>query len=56
MPGRYHMSAVVELGPRIESIDPASGTRQVTSPAEGEWSGKLQTGVVIVPLFEAAGN
>ncbi|MBI5761457.1 MAG: M48 family metalloprotease, partial [Planctomycetales bacterium] len=51
-PGRYSVSAAVELGPSMYSVDPASKKRTVLSPAKGEWSGKLQTGAA--PLTIAA--
>ncbi|HTI52274.1 MAG TPA: hypothetical protein VL475_15030, partial [Planctomycetaceae bacterium] len=51
-PGRYFLSATVELGQRFEYVDQATGTRTVRSPLEGEWTGKLRTGVVPVSLFE----
>ena len=51
-PGRYSVSAEVELGPSMFSTDPGSGTRTVISPAKGEWSGKLRTGTAVVRLFE----
>ena len=50
-PGRYFVSAEVELGPNMNSTDPATGKRTVLSPAQGEWSGKLQTGAAAVELF-----
>ena len=50
-PGRYSVSAEVELGPNMNSTDPTSGKRTVLSPAQGEWSGKLQTGAAAVELF-----
>jgi len=50
-PGRYSLSAAVELGPGWSSVDPISKKRTVLSPAPGEWSGKLQTGAVPVALF-----
>ncbi|MFN0052337.1 MAG: SecDF P1 head subdomain-containing protein [Planctomycetales bacterium] len=50
-PGRYSLSAAVQLGPGWSSVDPISKKRTVLSPAPGEWSGKLQTGAVPVELF-----
>ncbi len=50
-PGRYSVSAAVELGPSSYSTDPVSKKRTVLSPAKGEWSGRLQTGAVPVALF-----
>lgn len=50
-PGRYFLSSEMELGPGVNSVDPVSKKRTVLSPAEGEWSGKLQTGAVAVDLF-----
>ena len=35
----------------MNSTDPTSGKRTVLSPAQGEWSGKLQTGAAAVELF-----
>lgn len=55
-PGKYSVSATVELGPSMYSLDPASGTKTVLSPAQGEWSGKLKTGAVAVALFMGAGE
>ena len=53
-PGKYSVSATVELGPVMHSLEPATGTKTVLSPARGEWSGKLKTGTVVVASFADA--
>jgi hypothetical protein len=55
-PGRYAVSADVQLGSLVEHVDQASGTRTARSPLPGEWTGKLRTGVVEVSLFDGAGE
>jgi hypothetical protein len=53
-PGKYSVSATVELGPTMHSLDPDSRRKTVLSPARGEWSGKLKTGTVVVAAFADA--
>ena len=53
-PGRYSVSATVQLGSGLTAPDPEVGPQKVRFAAKGEWTGTLQTGVAMATLFEDA--